>query len=384
MNNTFILVLFVLLFAACREARPPAVPGESEVIAAILAGRTAMLDSLLAAGANPNARDLEGTPALILAVNKENASAARMLVEAGADVNARRAAYFYSTALMEASTDDDIELAAWLLAQGADWRLRDSFGDPAVNWASYYGNLPLVQLLMEQGASLTDTSRQGTAIDIAIQRGHQELVGYFIEQGAGEKIDAVAEALILAVLGDHIDGVRQALHAGADPRQSDPLGTPAIVLAAERGYDDMIRYLLRKGAELEDFNRVGQTALARAARFGHVSTVDYLLSAGADPNRAGEGYRQSPLIGAAQGGYPEIIRKLLAAGAEPDHQEGISGFTPLMIATAEGHLESVRELLAAGASPYIKSFEGAGLYDMLRYSNNTEIADLLQEHLLEE
>lgn len=384
MNRFLILITIILLGLCCRKSQQPAPPTESEVISAVLAGRTAVLDSLLTAGADPNARDMEGTPALILAVNKGYDKMVRLLVTAGADVNARRAAYFHSTALMEVSIGNNAGLAAWLIEKGADWRLRDSFGDPALNWAAYYGNLPVVKLLLEEGAKWSDSSRQGNAVDIAILRGHQDLVQFFVDQGAGEELEAIAEQLLAAVRENDVDGVRQALYIGADPRQTDPLGTPALVLAAELGHDEMIRYLLRKGARHDDFNRVGQTALARAARFGHRSTVAYLLSKGADPELAGEKYRQSPLIGAAQGGHADIIRMLLEAGADPDHQEGISGFTPLMIATAEGHLESVRVLLEAGASPYIKSFEGAGLYDMLRYSNSTDIAALLQKHLLEE
>ena len=54
------------------------------------------------------------------------------------------------------------------------------------------------------------------------------------------------------------------------------------------------------------------------------------------------------------------------------------------LATSCGHIESVKALLAGGASPYIKGFDGAGLYDMLRYSNHPEIGNIIREALLED
>jgi ankyrin repeat protein len=124
--------------------------------------------------------------------------------------------------------------------------------------------------------------------------------------------------------------------------------------------------------------------MARAARFGHAGIVNRLLSAKADLNLAGAPFRITPLLAAAEAGHTAIIQELMASGAFPNAQEGINGYTPLMLATAGGHLESVKALMAGGASPYLKSFEGAGLYDMLRYSNNPEIGKLIESYLLED
>jgi ankyrin repeat protein len=377
-----ILLLSIFSLDAC-QSEAPVPPSESELVSAVMARQEAKADSLLAAGASPQSRDEEGTPVLILAVNRGMDATVKKLVEAGADVNARRAVYFKSTALMEVGVRNNPQLAAWLLDQGADLHARDTTGDTPLNWAAFYGHQELAALYLDRGAKLSVAGRQGSAVDIALHRGHQELVQLLIERGAGKAVSAEAKAFINAIKTGDLDGVEAALEAGISPDQTDEIGSPALVLAAGAGQLEILLYLLKKGADKAAMNRIGETALARAARFGHEKMVDRLLSLGADPELAGEQFGITPLIAAAQAGESGIIRELIASDVNPDRPEHINGYTPLMLATAGGHTEAVRALLAEGASPYVKSYEGAGLYDMLRYSNNPEINKIIQEALLE-
>ena len=89
------------------------------------------------------------------------------------------------------------------------------------------------------------------------------------------------------------------------------------------------------------------------------------------------------MLSAALGGDPEIGRMLATRGAEIDAQDGITGFTPLMFATAYGHVSFVEFLLELGASPYIKGNDGSSISDMLSFSRNQAIADLLQKHMMD-
>lgn len=365
-------------------SEPPIPPAESELVGSVMARRTEVVDSLLQAGAAPNSRDEEGTPVLILAVNAGQTEVVKKLVEAGADINARREAYFKSTALMEAGVRNDPELVEWLLDHGAELNLQDALGDTPLNWATYYGHLDLVKLYMDRGADWSVASKQGTAVDIAMHRGHRDLVRFFVEEGAGDPIGKEAEALFTAIREGDPEQVERLIDGGVSPDQTDQLANPAITIAAEYGREAILNFLLREGADRDALNGVGESAMARAARFGHGDVVNRLLSVKADPNLAGAPFRITPLLAAAEAGHTAIIQELMASGAFPNAQEGINGYTPLMLATAGGHLESVKALMAGGASPYLKSFEGAGLYDMLRYSNNPEIGKLIEERLLED
>lgn len=375
---------FCLSLIGCKEA-PPIPPTDSDLVAAVMARRPQLVDSLLQAGAAPDSRDEEGTPVLILAVNEGQDEMVHDLVNAGATVNARREAYFKSTALMEVGVRNAPELAAWLIDQGADLSMQDTLGDTALNWASYYGHQELAALYLDRGADWSLGGRQGTAIDIALHRGHRALARYFVERGAGKKLPEKERQLFTAMEQGDLEQVKDLIEKdklAADA--TDELGTPALVWAAEFGQTDIVMYLLRHDADINGMNRVGETALARAARFGHRVLVNRLLSLKADPDLAGETFGLSPVINAAQAGHGYIIQELIASGASPDVPERINGFTPLMLATAGGHVDAVKALLAGGASVYIKSADGAGLYDMLRYSNSAEIGDILRERMLEE
>lgn len=382
-SNVLINLSFLLLLTHCKN-EPPLPPTESELIGSVMARRPAVVDSLLQAGVAPDSQDEEGTPALILAVNEGQNEIVKMLVEAGADINARRKAYFKSTALMEAGVRNDPELVQWLLDHGADLKMQDTLGDTPLNWATYYGHQELVALYLDRGADWSVASKQGTALDIAMHRGHRELVRFFIERGAGDPIGEEEATLLEAVRKGALEKVEALIDGGISVEQTDQLGNPALVIAAEYGQEAILNFLLRSGADKDALNGVGETAMARAARFGHGNIVNRLLSVKADPNLAGAPFRITPLLAAAQAGHTTIIQELLASNAFPNAQEGINGYTPLMLATAAGKIDAVRALLAGGASPYLKSFEGAGLYDMLRYSNNPEIGEIIQESLLEQ
>jgi ankyrin repeat protein len=124
---------------------------------------------LLDEGADPDARDPEhGETALMLARDEV---AARLLLERGADVNARddrgRTPFLATrlrllldhgadinacdndgtTALMRAVTEHDTEGVQWLLAHGVDVGAKSHGGDTALSLAEHYGFVTLTDLL---------------------------------------------------------------------------------------------------------------------------------------------------------------------------------------------------------------------------------------------
>lgn len=358
---------------------------DERFIAALYTGNVALVDSCLDAGANINARDVNEVPAFIIAANSGNQEIVKKLLAAGVNINTRSPMYYSSTALMEVAANQDVGMAELLISNGADVHLRDSFGDPAINWASYYGHVSLVDLLVQNGAKWDVASENGSAIDVAMKQWNDSLLAYFIKQGAGATLEGTAKELVQAVRAGSVETISNLLDggAGASADQVDELNTPVLINAASVGQLDVVDVLLRNGATVDQMNRVGQTAISRAAYFGHKEVVKKLLDYRADVNVTDDKYELSPLISAAAGGDPEIGQMLIDRGADLNHQEGVSGFTPLMMATAYRHVGFVQLLLNAGASPYIKTMEGMTLSDMVGYANNPEIAEMVQRYLLE-
>lgn len=380
----FYLFLFGLLFPACSStAEISDDPNlNTRFLMALYKGDIAVIDSCLAVGVDVNIRDVNDVPAIMVAANSGNVEAVKKLLEKGANVNARSTMYYNSTALMEIAANRDVAMASYLIDNGANVHLVDSFGDPAINWAAYYGDVPFVDLLVKNGASWEVESEQGTAIDVAMKQWNDPLLAYFIQAGAGQALSGEALDLVKAVRGENTEAVQSLLATNVSADQLDELGSPILIYASSMGNLEVVNLLLEAGAKPDLMNRVGQTALSRAAYFGHVPVVELLLAYRADVNQTDDHYQLSPLISAAAGGNATIGQLLIDRGADLDHQEGISGFTSLMMATAYSKEAFIKVLLDAGANPYIKTIEGMTLSDMVGYSNNPKIAEMVQEYLM--
>jgi ankyrin repeat protein len=107
---------------------------------------------LLEKGADVNARHSGNGGALMLAAQMGNPGIVKLLVEKGADVNLRND-YGY-TALMYAATaeSNDPELIKPLLAGGAEVNLNADDGETALTLAGRKGKTEIVRLLKQAGA----------------------------------------------------------------------------------------------------------------------------------------------------------------------------------------------------------------------------------------
>ncbi|MCB0570464.1 MAG: ankyrin repeat domain-containing protein, partial [Phaeodactylibacter sp.] len=270
-----------------------------------------------------------------------------------------------------------------LLDNGADVHHRDTFGDPALNWAAYYGHIGYANVLLRYGASWDVQSRNGSALDIAAQQWHLDLLDFFIGKGAGTPLETEAEkALLRSIKQGRVSETRQWLDKGGSPNQADELGTPVLLWAAANGREEIVELLLSRGASPDVSNRAGYTPLGAAARFGHTAIASRLLDFGAGSNAAGAPYHITPLMCAAMGGHAGIGELLLNSGASIDVQDTNDGFTALMYATAEGHKDMVRLLIRYRANPYIKSHDGTGLYELVSYAADPELAKIIESYVM--
>lgn len=93
---------------------PAAVVADEALFAAVRAGDVAAVRSRLDAGVDPNAANRHGTSALAMAADAGRAEVARLLVERGADVNARDR-FFRASPLELALNGGHMDAALWLL-----------------------------------------------------------------------------------------------------------------------------------------------------------------------------------------------------------------------------------------------------------------------------
>ncbi len=181
---------------------------------AILSGRIDLVESLLANGASPNHPEGAYTP-LLQAVRTHNIFIARILLEKGADVDARNENSY--TPLMAASANGDEEMIKLFLDHGADVNAQVlagvSQGLTSLHLAAK--NAPRVQVvkaLVDAGAKVNARTSSGStplmyAAINSINPYAQEIISYLINQRADLSItnNNGKSALSLAMERDYKD-----------------------------------------------------------------------------------------------------------------------------------------------------------------------------------
>jgi ankyrin repeat protein len=123
---------------------------DGELCAAARRGDTARLGYLIRHGAHPDAYCRKGTLPLGEAAYGGRDQVVIMLIEGGADINARNS--FGRTALMMAALTSHENTARLLINRGANVNIRSNSGTTALRLAVDVGDTEMIKLLIDAGA----------------------------------------------------------------------------------------------------------------------------------------------------------------------------------------------------------------------------------------
>jgi hypothetical protein len=152
---------------------------------AVSHGNHEMVRLLLSAGARVNAKNSDGMTALMMSSNKTSPDIMWTLISAGAKVNRRNEQGF--SALMGAVWLDSPAVLQALIDAGAKVNARDDEGKTALMHAAELGNLENVKALLRAGADVNGKDKDDeTALSLARDSEHPEVVKLLEDYGAHE------------------------------------------------------------------------------------------------------------------------------------------------------------------------------------------------------
>jgi ankyrin repeat protein len=334
----------MLLFAGANVGAKTRLGGYTPLHLAAQIGNAAVIAPLIAAGAPVGAATTTGATALMQASHSGSTEAVRMLVENGAEINAKELANG-QTALMFAAAADRVDVVKMLIARGADIAATSR---------------------VEDFAALTttnDVDQNGVPIPAPVR-------------GPGPDVPGVTRPFNYnELIGKH--GGLAALH-----------------FAARQGALTTVEALVKGGANVNQQGAGDETTpILVAAINGHFDTVSYLLDNGADPNIASVGgvtplyavinvqwqprsfYPQPRAYLQQKMGYIELMAKLLDKGADPNARTNRntwftqynfdllrtddSGASPFWRAAYASDIAAMKLLVERGADPNVPTMKVA-------------------------
>ncbi len=348
-------ILARLLQAGADPNAPLSQTGDTALMMAARTGKLDALRVLLDHGAKVNAMETwGGTTALMWAVSERHPEVAKLLVDRGADVNAK--SYFvpaasgrgfegaapippkpnqkieefasgWMTPLMFAAREDNLESARILIQAGADVNAVGADGKDALGLALFNGSYDVASLLIDSHANVNHADVQRfTPLFWAVDRRNMETAPNFPWM----------------VTTDPLPVIKKLLDAGANPNalvNSTPRarmreGSPRIVFAtalmraAFAGDLELVKLLLAHGADPHIQSSDRETTLAAACGLAFINgyhrqkspaerleVVKLMVDLGEDVNHA-DSYGITPLMAAANLGDINIVRYLIDRGAD--------------------------------------------------------------------
>ena len=281
----------------------------------------ATVRTLLKQHADPNAADIDGTTPLIWAAHNGDAEIGKLLIAAGANVQATNR--YGVSALIEAATLGDAPMIDALLKAGADPNSTYGAGESPLMLAARTGSITAVKLLIDRGANVngTDEFKGYTPLLFAATENQPEIAKLLIERGADinarsrrfefgelksasggalmERAEGGMTALQYAAREGNIEVGKVLIAAGGDVNAPEPQHkfTP-LLIAIYNGKYDFASLLIDHGANVNDGSLYMAIELRNMDTYSNrpnppetdrtltaTDIVKMLLAHGADPNQ---------------------------------------------------------------------------------------------------
>lgn len=253
--SAFVLLCLV---PTCGLGQPPQTDAKRQQMAeAIFDENVVAVKSLLEAGYSLELKDEFGATALFEAVSVSSVEIAKVLIEAGANVDTAEGEWGMPLFNMAVSTTE-MKLMDLLLKHKCPFDKKDRYGGTAIEEAAFSGDKEAYKKCLSLG--LKDPSPFHTACGL----GDLDQVKKAIANGqdVNERNPSWKNsALMFAASGQHLDVVKYLLANGADPNLENVIKEVPLHFAASMETPELVIALLDAGAKVNHKMDDGGTAL---------------------------------------------------------------------------------------------------------------------------
>lgn len=247
------------------------------ILRAALRGSAKDVSQLLAAGADANAKGIEGATPLLYAVR--DPEKVRLLLEHGANPNLASKHGTVPLIMAAGFTGPKAkESVRRLLKGGAKPNIARELYDSPLSMAIASGDEEMVRILIDGGAKMGPLNgamaatipnvsmlrfliRQGLNVDVPLNKQKETMLRWAVADGSVEAVDILLEL-------------------GADPNAIVEDAPSILMISAmcDPGHTRIIEALLKRGAKPEIATKEGKTALSLARKYGNMGAVRLLES----------------------------------------------------------------------------------------------------------
>jgi ankyrin repeat protein len=282
---------------------------------AIRIGDSSKVKILLSSGLIDVDASSSETPSLVLAATHGRTEIVDLLLNAGANVDAREP--FTGTACHAAARKRDIDTLALLLARRPNLSLTDMERQTPLRVALNCSDERMIALLIEAGAPLDDSELACEAAATGV-RAIEALRGRRVVLSALRDREGCTPMHSVAIAGN-IAAMSLLASCGVDVDARDMFGDSCLHAAANWSKAESLRFLVQVGADIECANDEGFTPLILACAQGGAECVTLLLAAGASARaQSFDGSTACHAAAFASQCERDVVSALVAAGCDVD------------------------------------------------------------------
>ena len=316
-----------------------------------------------------------------------------LVVESLQDVNASGG--WYMRPLVAALARRHFQTAEFLRHNGAHANVRGKEEFTPLHSAAWYGDLKMVQTLIDYEADVHDQNSDGyspmhlmsfgfgSESSSAVHDDTQSLVDVarlLLEHGVDVNVQDFGGKTPLHAVAriGRMEVMRVLLEHGAIIDAEDKTGGTPLHEAVEHGDVEVMRVLLGHGANIGAEDKTGRTPLHEAVRNRNIEVMRVLLEHGANIG-AGDKTGRTSLHEAAEHGVVEVMRVLLEHGANIGAEDK-TGRTPLHEAAGNRNIEAMCVLLEHGANIGAEDKTGRTSLHEAAEHGDVEVMHVLLKH----